>query len=168
MGKLNINRWLKSRAYNKARALVSNVISSPSKLLALVGKAQAKVSSNEHRKVNGDGQKGRFGELFGSTAAALRLLKAYAAGSYRDISLESLGLIVASVIYFVMPIDALPDFILALGLSDDAALLAWTLRSVSDDIERFIQWETSQSDTDCDASTAEGSRSTCEVNEPDN
>lgn len=152
MGRFNINRWLQSRAYKKARTLVSGIVSSPNKLLSLVGKAQAKVNNSENRKVNSDGQKGRFGELFGSTAAALRLLKAYAAGTYRDISLESLGLIVASVVYFVMPIDALPDFILALGLSDDAALLAWTLRSVSDDIERFTQWEETQADQTSEAS----------------
>jgi len=146
MSNLKISRWLQSRAYKKARALVGGVISSPNKLLKLVAAAQAKAQNSKNRTVKDDGYAGKFSDLMNSSAAALRLLKAYAAGHYRDISIESLGLIVASVIYFVMPIDALPDFILALGLSDDAALLAWTLRSVGDDIERFIQWESNQKD----------------------
>lgn len=144
MGDSKINRWLRSRAYKKARALVADVVASPSRLIQLVAKAQSKASNSKNRNLNGGGQSGKFGELFDSTAAALRLLKAYSAGQYRDISLESLGLIVASIIYFLMPIDALPDFILAVGLTDDAALLAWTLRSVSDDIDRFVQWEVTQ------------------------
>ena len=49
--------------------------------------------------------------------------------------------IVAWLIYFVMPVDAIPDFILALGLVDDAALLGWVLSSVRTDLERFVEWE---------------------------
>jgi len=113
--------------------MVSGMVSHPEKLLKLVAKAQRKFTNNSFAH-DGNG-------LLSSTTAAFRLLKAYAAGTYRDISLESIGLIVASLIYFVMPIDGLPDFILGLGLTDDAALLAWTFKSVSQDIERFMAWE---------------------------
>ena len=98
---------------------------------------------------------GKLAEVLGSTRAAFRLLKAYAGGEYRDISLKSLTLIVSSIIYFVMPIDVLPDFILALGLTDDAALLVWTFQSVSEDIERFIKWETTGRKTPGDSGTSE-------------
>ena len=57
-----------------------------------------------------------------------------------------MALIVASIIYFVMPFDAVPDFIVGLGLLDDVALLAWTFRSVAQDIEAFIGWEKDQAD----------------------
>jgi len=45
------------------------------------------------------------------------------------------------MIYFVMPIDAMPDFILGLGLADDATLLAWTSAKVKEELDRFLQWE---------------------------
>jgi uncharacterized membrane protein YkvA (DUF1232 family) len=140
-------KWLlNSRAYQKACKLVSATISSPQQLLKLVDNAQAKISRN-------DG--GKLAEVLESTRAAFRLLKAYASGQYRDISPKSLTLIVASIIYFVMPIDVLPDFILGLGLTDDAALLAWTFRSVAEDVERFIKWESTDSKTPDDSGSSE-------------
>ena len=41
----------------------------------------------------------------------------------------------AAVVYFVMPLDALPDFIALLGLTDDAAVLAWTWSVVKEEVE---------------------------------
>lgn len=133
------NRLLRSRAYLKALKLVNGLTASPARLLELVNRAQRKFTSQ---------QGGKFNDIINSVTASFRLVKAYAAGDYRDISLESLGLIVASIIYFVMPLDALPDFILGLGFTDDAALFAWTLRSVASDLERFMHWEASQNEHD--------------------
>lgn len=132
---MNPNRWLNSRAYRKAKRLVAETIKSPKMLFDLVASGQSKVSSDTF---------GRLTAIKDSIATAFRLIKCYAAGEWRDISLESLMLIVASIIYFVMPIDGIPDFLLSLGYLDDAALLAWTFRSVADDFERFKHWEAEQ------------------------
>ena len=127
--------WLTSSwAYKKANSLVSATISSPEKLLGLATKAGTLATNNF----------ASLAKVADSLKTALRLLKSYAVGEYRDISLQSLGLLVASIIYLVMPVDVLPDFILGLGLTDDAALLAWTLRSIMDDLERFTIWEANQ------------------------
>ena len=122
-----------SRAYKKAHALVAATIKSPKQLLKLVSNAQTKISKGKNS--------GRLAAVMESTSAAIRLVKAYALGEYRKVSFESLALIVSSIIYLVMPIDVIPDFIIALGFTDDAALLAWTFSSVAQDIERFIEWE---------------------------
>ena len=137
MPEIKPNRILNSWAYKKARALVTSTMQSPERMLDLVANAQSKAGQNRGGKLAG---------VFDSISASFRLLKAYAAGEYRQISLESMALIVASIIYFVMPFDAVPDFIVALGFLDDAALLAWTFRSVADDIEAFIGWEKDQVD----------------------
>jgi uncharacterized membrane protein YkvA (DUF1232 family) len=137
MPEIKPNRILNSWAYKKARSLVSSTLQSPERLLDLVANAQPKA---------GQDRGGRLAGVFDSITASFRLIKAYAAGEYRQISLESMALIVASIIYFVIPFDAVPDFILGLGLLDDAALLAWTFRSVAQDIEAFIGWEKDQAD----------------------
>ena len=129
-------KWLlKSRAYKKARDLVAATIRSPEKLMQLVSKAQIKAIGKD-----------KLASLVEPITAAFRLLKAYAKGEYKDISFESLALIVASMIYFVMPVDVIPDFIVGLGFTDDAALLAWTFKSVAADIERFLKWEKDEYD----------------------
>ena len=71
----------------------------------------------------------------------LRLVKAYSNGTYREIPWQSLLMIIASIIYFVMPADLIPDLIAGVGYLDDASLLAWTISSFASDIDKFEEWE---------------------------
>ncbi len=128
----NSPRWLNSRAYLKARAAVASLLSSPKALLNLLDKAAQK-SDKQSPSV--------LGRSFESVKVLIRLTTAFARGDYRDVSLENMALIVAALLYFVMPLDALPDFIMAFGLTDDVALLAWTWSKVKDEVERFLAWE---------------------------
>ena len=121
-----------SRAYRKAKSLVSATIASPAKLFALANSAQRKATKHATSRVS---------EMLEQIKASYRLIRAYANGQYREISLENLSLIIAALIYFVMPIDALPDFITGLGLADDATVLAWTFNTVKTELDRFITWE---------------------------
>jgi uncharacterized membrane protein YkvA (DUF1232 family) len=44
------------------------------------------------------------------------------------------GAILAALAYFIMPVDTLPDFMPVLGFTDDAAVLAATLKLVTSHI----------------------------------
>jgi uncharacterized membrane protein YkvA (DUF1232 family) len=44
------------------------------------------------------------------------------------------GTIAGALAYFIAPIDALPDFIIGLGFTDDAGVIATTLMTVSSHI----------------------------------
>jgi uncharacterized membrane protein YkvA (DUF1232 family) len=76
-----------------------------------------------------------------------RLLGAYARGEYRTVPWKSLLLIVAAIVYFINPIDILPDLMPMVGLTDDFAVLFMVYKSVGDDIDRFLQWEQSKATT---------------------
>jgi uncharacterized membrane protein YkvA (DUF1232 family) len=67
----------------------------------------------------------------------VELLKAYATGEYRDVPRKSLLLVAAGILYFVVPIDAIPDFLLGLGYLDDLTVLTYVIGIVRDEIERF-------------------------------
>lgn len=73
-----------------------------------------------------------------------RLLKAYARGQYRDIPWKSIVKVVAALIYFVAIIDAVPDFIVGVGLLDDISVILWTIKSIRKDLEKFRSWEKTQ------------------------
>ena len=73
--------------------------------------------------------------------ACVRLIRAYARGRYRVIPWNSLLMLVAALIYFVMPVDAVPDFVVGLGLLDDVAVLGWALKTFQEDIDAFVAWE---------------------------
>lgn len=120
-----------SRAYARATRRAQDYLDEPEKLKSL---AAAAVRKAEVRS-------GPLAAILAPLRDALRLVRAYAKGAYRDISWRSLLILVAAVVYFVMPVDLVPDFILGLGLLDDAAILAWTLRTLNQDLERFLAWE---------------------------
>ncbi|MRS62359.1 YkvA family protein [Larkinella terrae] len=71
----------------------------------------------------------------------VRMVRAYAKGEYRAIPGKTLLRMVAVLVYFVSPIDFIPDVLPLLGMTDDIALLFWLVSSISDDINRFTEWE---------------------------
>lgn len=73
-----------------------------------------------------------------------RMLRAYGSGAYKKIPFKTLIATVTSVVYFVMPLDFIPDILLLFGFMDDAALIAWTVKSIKTDIDQFSAWETDQ------------------------
>jgi uncharacterized membrane protein YkvA (DUF1232 family) len=73
-----------------------------------------------------------------------RLLKAYLTGEYREISKATILKLVATLVYFVSPVDLIPDFLFGLGLADDLALLTWVINSIEEDLQKFEAWETNE------------------------
>jgi len=126
----------RSSFFKTARSRAADYLRNPGKLNQLLDQASRKIYRRQ----------GPFSELRDSLKAIFRLLRAYADGSYRAIPTASLISIVAWVIYFVMPIDSIPDFIAGFGLFDDAALLGWLLASVKTDLDRFVEWENRAAD----------------------
>ena len=73
-----------------------------------------------------------------------RLTKAYATGRYRDIPWKSLLVVLAAFLYFINPLDLVPDALPVLGLSDDFSILLWVYNSVKGEVDKFLDWERAQ------------------------
>ena len=82
-----------------------------------------------------------LGEAFEVVRATSRLVLAYVRGDYRDVSVRTILLLVGALVYFLSPFDVIPDFIPALGYTDDAALLLATAKAMRADIAAFLDWE---------------------------
>ncbi|MAB96493.1 MAG: hypothetical protein CMK71_00290 [Pseudomonadaceae bacterium] len=65
-------------------------------------------------------------------------------GDYRAISTQALLAAVGALLYFVTPLDGLPDWILGFGYIDDLAVLAWVARTWSDELQAFRLWREQQ------------------------
>lgn len=87
--------------------------------------------------------RGPLVRVFGDLKSFIRLLHAWGTGRYKQIPWKSMSLIIAAVLYFVSPIDAIPDFIPGIGFLDDAFVIAWVMRQVRKDVEDFNFWEDS-------------------------
>lgn len=82
-----------------------------------------------------------IGRLWTDLPLLFRLLKAWKDGSYRGLSVRTVVSLVAALIYVLSPVDAVPDFIPGIGLIDDAAVLAFLLHSMAQDLAAFRAWE---------------------------
>jgi uncharacterized membrane protein YkvA (DUF1232 family) len=70
-----------------------------------------------------------------------RLLKAYVKGEYRVVPWKTLTRIIAVLIYFLSPIDVIPDLLPVIGLTDDIALVVWLFNAIKDDLDAFRAWD---------------------------
>lgn len=71
----------------------------------------------------------------------LRLVVQWGTRSYQKISWTPLLLIVGALIYFITPVDAIPDALGALGFVDDVAVITTIVRKIRDELDRFRRWE---------------------------
>jgi uncharacterized membrane protein YkvA (DUF1232 family) len=123
-----------NKFFNLALGKAASVLGRRSRLLALLPQLAMKLKEANWKNVNAVAAKEKFFVLG-------RLIKAYALGQYREIPWKTLLLIVAAIIYFVNPLDLVPDLIPLTGLTDDFAVLLWVYNSVSNEINKFLNWE---------------------------
>lgn len=71
----------------------------------------------------------------------LRLLLRWASRSYRQVSWTPLVVIVGALIYFVTPLDAIPDALGAIGFVDDVTVISTAIQSVREELQQFRTWE---------------------------
>lgn len=124
---------LRSIFFKKATGKAGQYASNGARLFELAKKVLAKSQQK--------GFKEGMAEAQGQVQLLVRLIRAYASGEYRKLPWKSLLSVVGVLIYFVSPIDFIPDFLPIVGLTDDLALVFWLFKTLSDDLSEFSQWE---------------------------
>lgn len=92
----------------------------------------------------GSSQGNRLGKLKDDLKLLQALCLAYWRGEYRAISPKALISVVAGLMYFLSPIDAIPDFIPVFGMLDDIAVLAWVMKTLDGELSAFRAWRERQ------------------------
>ena len=80
-------------------------------------------------------------EAWETLQTMFRLIKASISGEYTGVPSTTIMAAVAVLIYFLSPIDLIPDFIPVLGLLDDVALVAWFSTTLKGEMDKFHEWE---------------------------
>lgn len=73
----------------------------------------------------------------------IRMIKAHFRGDHK-MEMTTLGLIVLALVYFISPIDLIPDFLGFFGFADDLSVVLAVYAKVRDEVERFLEWERTQ------------------------
>ena len=126
----------KNRFFKRALKKASEVLQSSPRMRNVVNKATEKVNdfSVDNLKISG---------LVARLKVFIRMVKAYAKGDYRDIEWKHILLVMAALLYFITPLDLIPDFIPVSGFIDDFTVLVWVYNKVQHEIDRFQLWESS-------------------------
>jgi uncharacterized membrane protein YkvA (DUF1232 family) len=121
----------------KTKSKAEEVARDPEKSKELLAEAMKKAKAQEKNR-------GSLAGIWQDLTALLRLLQAFSRHEYTDIPWGSIVMVIVGIIYFVSPIDLIPDFIPVAGYVDDAAVIAFVLRQVKIDLDKFIAWEAEQ------------------------
>jgi uncharacterized membrane protein YkvA (DUF1232 family) len=122
---MNTPGW--KRAVKTAETVIGDV----KKLRGVIEQAVGKMEAHS------DALKGVLDDL----QMIFRLARAWLKGEYKDVSKKSLAVLVGALVYFLMPLDAIPDFIPGLGFMDDVTIIGLALTAVKTEIEKFRSWE---------------------------
>lgn len=71
----------------------------------------------------------------------INLIIDYVKGDYKNVPWDTIAAITGAIIYFVSPIDVIPDFIPVAGYVDDLAVIKFALDFAGDDLKKYEQWK---------------------------
>ncbi|MEM7111098.1 MAG: YkvA family protein [Chloroflexota bacterium] len=133
--KANIKGAVESRSFQKSLNQAEKYAKDLEKTTRLLERAVKKSEGLDDKSLV---------ELWDYFKALLRLIEASVRRRYVAVPWQSLVMALAAVIYFVNPLDFIPDFIPLFGYLDDVTILAYVIRRIKHDIDAFLTWETKQ------------------------
>ncbi|EAR64680.1 hypothetical protein B14911_21888 [Bacillus sp. NRRL B-14911] len=124
------------KEYKKYESRAAKYLNDPGKTSGLLSKASKKA----------DSRKNSLSEVWDKLQLLFELIKAYSKGQYRDISAKTAVTVIAGILYFVSPLDLVPDFLAGIGILDDAAIIGFIIKQIANELERFKLWRETQPD----------------------
>jgi len=122
---------LGSRAFARAMSVATRLVGSQSRLGRLLRTATARLRDPSRA----------LAAVREDALALVRMVREARAGRYRRLPQQTLIAVAAGLLYLINPFDLLPDMLPAIGLLDDATILAWVVSQVRNDLEHFRAWE---------------------------
>lgn len=122
------------RAFSVARRTAQRVLQRRVRLFKLLQRGYHKVS----------GQPEVLKDLTGEFTTLLRLVRTWARREYREVPWRSLLYAVGAIVYFVNPVDLIPDALAMIGFVDDIAVVGAVVKAIQNDLDAFRRWEQKQ------------------------
>lgn len=85
--------------------------------------------------------KGKLEEVWNYLQLFFSISRDYINGNYREVPKGSIIAIIGALIYFLSPIDLIPDFIPVIGYIDDIFVLGLVFNQVKSDLEEYEKWK---------------------------
>lgn len=86
-------------------------------------------------------------EIWEDLKLIIDLIRDWMRGDYKELSKGSAIMIIIALLYLVNPLDLIPDFIVG-GFVDDLAVIAYTIKKISDELKTYKQWRSINKEDD--------------------
>jgi len=90
---------------------------------------EATIKAEKHKK-------GPLEEIWDKLQLMFKLVRDWISGNYK-VPVGTIILVIIGLVYFVSPVDFIPDFILAAGYIDDASILAFIISQINTELENY-------------------------------
>ena len=129
------NKYTESRTFREAISRAEGVLKDKTRLKSLL-------NATAEKEGDLDSAKKKYRTFTTQIRTAIRMIKAYAKGHYKEVPWRTLLSMVAGLLYFIMPFDMIPDFIPIAGFVDDISVVLWIFNRFQKDVQDFENWET--------------------------
>lgn len=126
--------YKKPAGFESAESKARQLVKSPEKTRNMTSRAEGKARRSRTK----------LGKMWERLTGFIRMTKAWSNGEYRNVSIKTMIVVVAAVLYFLNPFDVIPDFLPFLGYLDDASVIGFVASSITGEIEKFLDWEQHQ------------------------
>lgn len=82
---------------------------------------------------------GPFEEIWDKVQLLFGIVKDWSSGEYTEVPTGTIIAIIIGLLYFVSPIDLIPDFLPG-GIIDDALVLGLIFKQVNNDLDKYKEW----------------------------
>ena len=82
----------------------------------------------------------KIGEQLSHLPIMIAMVRSYIKKEYTEIPLGTILAVISTIIYFVNPIDLIPDTIPVIGHADDVALFTVCLALIDSDVKDYKKW----------------------------
>ena len=71
----------------------------------------------------------------------IALVRSWMHGEYDGVSRQTIVAVTAALLYFVVPLDVIPDFLIGWGFIDDASVVGYVMTKFAAEMDAFRRWQ---------------------------
>ena len=80
------------------------------------------------------------GEILSMIPVMISMLRSYIKKEYKDIPIGTVIALISALLYWLAPLDIIPDALPVAGYVDDATVVAACLKLINDDLKEYKEW----------------------------
>lgn len=80
------------------------------------------------------------GEILSMVPVMISMLRSYFKKEYKDVPIGTLIALISALLYWLAPVDVIPDAIPLAGYVDDATVITACLKLINDDLKEYKAW----------------------------